>query len=176
MYLVTVSFNGLLEHLTSVCTHTSFWQHRQNKMRIVTSAFLSYPRDHISVCPLNKVVWSPWPGIQHGSKHRNLRYILFNRSRQCFYPGESSPDSLSEAPLGLKYCLVVLKKSCSGALCQGALCLFSHWIPLKTVCVCIYFHCQDAYHGKSTTALVCNMSYLLSILTFLLLKWNNVRN
>lgn len=61
---------------------------------------------------LNKVVWSSWPGIQRGSKHRNLQHILFNGSRQCFYPGESSPESLSEAPRGLKYCLVVLKKSC----------------------------------------------------------------
>lgn len=48
---------------------------------------------------------------------QNLRHILFNSSRQCFYPSESSAESLSESPQGLEYCLGVLKKSCSGALC-----------------------------------------------------------
>ena len=71
-------------------------------------------------------------------------HLLLNRSRQCFYPGESSPESLSETPQGLKYCLIVLKKSCSGALCWGHyVCSHTefhsalHFKTLYSKCVCV---------------------------------------
>ena len=130
-FFLTASFSGLCILLSETVD------------KINCYFFVSYQRDHISVCPQNKAVSSQWPWAQT----QDLRHILFNRSRHffflffLFYPGESSPESLSEAPQGLKYCRVALKKSCLRALCFKGGVMFALTLnsaPLETECVCVW--------------------------------------
>lgn len=86
--------------------------------------------------PPNKDIWNPWAGIQCGSKHTPCN--IFSRSRQCFYPGKSSPETFSEALLRLKYCLIVLKRGSLVVLCVGGTLLFAlTMISIQNCCVCM---------------------------------------
>lgn len=44
---------------------------------------------------------------------QNLQHIYFTEADSVFTRENGESESLSEAPLGLKHCLAVLKKNCS---------------------------------------------------------------